>query len=104
MVHTESEKYTLRDDQIRVSETAISAADVLRSSMPYLETAIRAIESGRDEHIEVSPEVFRDLVAILAAEVKRADAYTSIETHLLSQKKPRDKDWNPFKGIDISWL
>ncbi|MEU2621965.1 hypothetical protein ABZ642_28155 [Streptomyces sp. NPDC007157] len=104
MVHTQSEKYTLRDDQIRVSETAISAADVLRSSMPFLEKALRAIErGGRDERIEVSPEVFRDLVAILAAEVKRADAYTSTETHL-RPKKPRDKDWNPFKGIDISWL
>ncbi|MFD9427497.1 MULTISPECIES: hypothetical protein [unclassified Streptomyces] len=102
MVHTQSEKRTLRDDQIRVSETAINAADVLRSSKPFLEAALRVTESGRDEHIEVPAEVFRDLVAILAAEVKRANAYTAYTAE--DERRPRDSDWNPFKGIDISWL
>ncbi len=93
---------TLRDEQIRVSQSVNSANDVLQSAQPYMKAALRAIatsESTKHQTIEVPPQLVRDLVVMLAAEVKRAD-------QLAGRRRggdPGDGDWNPFNRIDFEF-
>ena len=90
---------TLTDDQIRVSENVRSVTDILRSSKPYLDAALKALDDPRNtKPIEIAPNLLRDLVVVLTAEAKRSQ--------VLSGSKKKDKgdgDWNPFNGIDFEF-
>jgi hypothetical protein len=95
---------TIRNDQIRVSNERRSGMDVLKASKPYFEAAVQALTGkgqAAQQSISVPPQVLHDLIALVIAEQKRADA-------LLRGKRPDgtdkgDGDWNPFNGIDFEF-
>jgi hypothetical protein len=104
MAEKKKSKRTLTNDQIRVTKKFHSATDVLLSAKPYLDAALKAIPvSGAKSSrpIEVPPEIVRDLVVMLIAEIKRADELFA------NGAQPRgdrgDSDLNPFNGIDFEF-
>lgn len=102
MENAEQGQRSLTNDQIRVTETVKSATDILRSSKPYLDAALKMMQEPGDagsRPVEVPANVFRDLVVVLAAEMKRADAFARRPTN----GDPGDGDWNPFNGIDFEF-
>ena len=102
MTEEETPTKTLTNDQIRVSENMRSATDILQSAKPFLDQALDTMQkSGAADYqpIEVPPNVLRDLVVMLAAEIKRADALARIRP----SGDAGDGDWNPFNGIDFEF-
>ena len=102
---------TLRPEQIGVSEKFKSAAEVLRASKPYLESALESMDTaqpGEDSPVEVPAHIVRDLVIMLAAEVKRVDALAGGRVGgrpggEFVQEDPGDGDWNPFNKVDFEF-
>jgi hypothetical protein len=96
---------TIRNEQIKVSNERQSGMEVLKASKPYFEAAVKAL-AGRNradpqQPVSVPPQILHDLVALVIADQKRADA-------LLRRKRPDgtdrgDGDWNPFNGIDFEF-
>jgi hypothetical protein len=99
MVDKSGAQNTLTDDQIRVSENVQSVTDILRSSKPYLDAALKAMDDpSNTKPIEVAPYILRDLVAVLTAELKMSQVFSG------SKKKDKgDGDLNPFNGIDFEF-
>jgi hypothetical protein len=101
MTEEEQHTRTLTNDQIRVSENVRSATDILRSAKPFLDEAVEAMQKSPAtdyQPVEVPANVLRDLVVMLAAEIKRADALAR-----RPNGDPGDGDWNPFNGIDFEF-
>jgi hypothetical protein len=101
MDDAEKGQRSLTNDQIRVTEAVRSASDILRSTKPYMDAALRAMQDTEPTDyrpVEVPPNILRDLVVMLAAEVKRADALVA-----RPGGDPGDGDWNPFNGIDFEF-
>jgi hypothetical protein len=96
---------TIRNEQITVSKETQSGMEVLKASKPYFEAAVKALAGGyraeEQQAVSVPPQILHDLVALVIADQKRADA-------LLRGKRPDgtdrgDGDWNPFNGIDFEF-
>jgi hypothetical protein len=106
---------TLTNDQIRVTAGVQSAAEILRSSKPYLDAALKSMQMGDRmwqagdpalKPIPVPPHIMRDLVTMLAAQAKLNHFFAGRgqegEPSARMIKTDRhDWDWNPFKGIDF---
>ena len=95
-----AEQRTLKDEQIRVSEHVKDAEEVLRGAKPYFDEAAKMLaDPGRsdDDLIEVPPKVFRDLVVMANAEMKKAKAWGG------AVHDRGDSDWNPFNRIDFEF-
>ncbi len=104
MDEAENSGRTLTDDQIRVTGKARSGVDVLQSAKPFFEAALKSMQDSKStkyEPISVPPNVIRDLVLMLAAEIKRADAINARPR--TGNNDPGDGDWNPFKRVDFEF-